>query len=63
MIGHEEYESLLETLSILGDAATMSALAEGRARPRRRRSHPARLNHPWPDRPVAHTKTPTASRR
>ena len=28
MIGHEECESLLETLNILSDAATMSALAE-----------------------------------
>ena len=28
MIGYEKYDSLLETLSILSDPATMSALAE-----------------------------------
>ena len=31
VIGYEEYESLLETLNILSDADTMSALAEAEA--------------------------------
>ena len=28
VVGYEEYESLLETLTILADEATMSAIAE-----------------------------------
>lgn len=31
VIGYEEYEALLETLNILSDADTMSALAEAEA--------------------------------
>ena len=31
VLGYEEYESLLETLNILSDADTMSALAEAEA--------------------------------